>query len=158
MILFSTGRQLFAIAAQAVQEIRSTDGLASAAVEISAPDFAKVTHFFERNHRNWFIVNACAHFCLPVTRPMLVLILRQARAALLVDHIERMAEISAVYSLPRAFSGEERRWYRGLAYIDDSVIPVLDPAGVLTPEEIARLDFHSASLLAEREFEGAANS
>jgi len=158
MILFSVGRQLFAIAAESVQEIRSTDGLASASVELAMPDFAKVTHFFERHHHNWFIVSACAHFRLPVTRPTLVLILRRARAALLVDHIERMAEISAVYSLPRAFSGDERRWYRGLAYLDDNVIPVLDPVGLLTPEEIARLDFHSASLIAEREWQGAAQS
>lgn len=158
MILFSIGRQMFAIAAEAVQEIRSTDGLASAAVEISLPDFPKVTHFFERRQRNWFIVSSCSHFRLPVTRPMLVLILRQARAALLVDHIERMAEISAVYSLPRAFSGSERRWYRGLIYLEDQVIPVLDPVGVLTREEIARLDAHSATLVSENEWQGAAQS
>lgn len=158
MILFSVGRQLFAIAAESVQEIRSTDGLASAAVEIAWPGFAKVTHFFERHHHNWFIVNGCAHFSLPVTRPTLVLILRRSRAALLVDRIERMVEVSAVYDLPRAFSGSERRWYRGLVYLDDQVIPVLDPAGLLTPEEIARLDYHCASLAAESEWQGAVRS
>jgi chemotaxis signal transduction protein len=158
MILFSVGRQMFAIAAEAVQEIRSTDGLASSAVEISLSDFPKVTHFFERRQRNWFIVSSCAHFHLPVTRPTLVLILRRARAALLVDHIERMAEISAVYSLPRAFSGSERRWYRGLIYLEDQVIPVLDPVGVFTREEIARLDSHCATLVSESEWQGAAQS
>ncbi|HTV57963.1 MAG TPA: chemotaxis protein CheW [Verrucomicrobiae bacterium] len=158
MILFSVGRQMFLVAAESVQEIRSTDGLASAAVEISLVDFPKVSHFFERRQRHWFIVNACSHFHLPVSRPTLVLILRQARAALLVDHIVRMAEVSSVYALPHAFSGNERRWFRGLAYIEDQVIPVLDPAGVLTREEIARLDSLSATLIAENEWQGAAQS
>jgi chemotaxis signal transduction protein len=158
MILFSVGRQMFAIAAEAVQEIRSTDGLASAAVEVSLPDLVKVTHFFERRQRNWFIVSSCVHFQLPITRPLLVLVLRQARAALLVDHIERMAEITAVYSLPRAFLGDERRWYRGLVYIEDQIIPVLDPGGVLTREEISRLDAHCATLVSESAWQGASQS
>jgi len=158
MILFAVGRQMFLVAAESVQEIRSTDGLASAALEIELPDFPKVTHFFERRHHNWFIVNACAHFRLPVSRPTLVLILRQARAALLVDHIVRMAEVPAVHPLPHAYSGDERRWYRGLAYLEDQVIPVLDPVGVLTRDEFLRLDAHCATVLAERECEGAAQS
>jgi len=158
MILFTVGRQLFLIAAEAVQEIRSTDGLASAAFEIEVPELPKVTHFFERRNRAWFIVSACAHFRLPVTRPMLVLILRQARAALLVDHIVRMVEIPAVHSLPRAFSGDERRWYRGLAYLEDQVIPVLEPTGVLTRGEVARLDSHAATLVAAGDILGGAQS
>lgn len=158
MILFSVGRQMFLVAAESVQEIRSTDGLASAALEISLEDFPKVSHFFERRQRHWFIVNACTHFHLPISRPTLVLILRQARAALLVDHIVRMAEVSGVYALPHAFSGDERRWYRGLAYIEDQVIPVLNPGGVLTREEIARLDAHCATVVAENEWQGAAQT
>ena len=82
------------------------------------------------------VVSGCAHFGLRVTRPTLVLILRQIRAAVLVDSIERMAEIPSVYALPQAFHGEERQWYRGLAYLEDRVIPVIKPDGFLTPRRI----------------------
>ena len=67
-----------------------------------------------------------------------------------VDRIERMSDISAVYPLPRAFTGAERRWYRGLAYLDDHVLPVVAPTGFLTAEEFKRLDEQSS-----RELEGA---
>jgi chemotaxis signal transduction protein len=140
VILFFVARQMFAIAADSVQEIRSTDSLAGSANEMEQSEVPKVRHTIERNRRTYFVVNAGVHFNLPVTRPALVLILRELRVALLVDRIERMAEISAVYALPQAFSGTERRWYRGLAYVDDGVIPVIQPAGFLTLEEFQQLD------------------
>jgi chemotaxis signal transduction protein len=101
------------------------------------------------------VVNACTHFNLPVTRPTLVLILRQLRVAVLVDKIERMAEISAVHTLPHAFIGDERRWYRGLAYVEDHVIPVIEPAGFLTREEFKALERVTKSSASQREMEGA---
>ena len=104
------------------------------------PSLPKVRHTLDRSGRTYYVVNAGMHFGLPVTRPALVLILRQFRAALLVDRIDRMAEIPGVYPLPLAFTGDERRWYRGLAYLDDSVIPVVEPTGLLTPQEFQRLD------------------
>ena len=113
VILFCIGVQTFAIAADAVQEIRSTDGLAGAATEFEQTEVPKVHHTIERAHRTYYVVNAGAHFGLPVTRPTLVLILRQLRSAVLVDQIERMADIFTVHPLPRAFAGQERRWYRG---------------------------------------------
>ncbi len=61
----------------------------------SNPELPKVRHMVERAHRTYFVVNAGVHFGLPVTRPTLVLILRQLRVAVLVDRIERMAEISS---------------------------------------------------------------
>jgi chemotaxis signal transduction protein len=100
-------------------------------------------------------VNAGAHFALPVTRPTLVLILRQLRVAVLVDKIERMAEISTVHALPQAFEGEERRWYRGLTYVDDHVIPVIQPSGFLTADEFRRLDHATAMAAVPRDLEGA---
>src|SRR5271154_3327111 len=109
VILFFVANQMFAVAANSVQEIRSTDSLAGAANEIERPELPKVRHTIERSRRTYYVVNAGAHFGLRVTRPTLVLILRQLRAALLVDRIERMAEVSAVYPLPHAFTGEERR-------------------------------------------------
>jgi hypothetical protein len=155
VILFFVANQMFAVAANSVQEIRSTDSLAGAASEIESPALPKVRHTIERNRRTYYVVNAGAHFGLRVTRPTLVLILRQLRAALLVDRIERMAEVSAVYPLPQAFTGEERRWYRGLAYLDDIVIPVVEPTGFLTAEEFQLLDRAEKAAASQREMEGA---
>ena len=155
VVLFFVANQMFAIAADHVQEIRSTDSLAGSANEIERPELPKVRHTIERGHRTYYVVNAGTHFGLPVTRPALVLILRQFRAALLVDRIDRMADIPAVRPLPLAFAGDERRWYRGLAYLDDSVIPVVEPTGFLTPEEFRRLDRASALASSQREAESA---
>jgi chemotaxis signal transduction protein len=154
VILFVVTHHTFAIAADSVQEIRSTDSLAGAAHGIERPELTKVKHTIERGRRTYYVVSAAAHFGLGVTRPSLVLILRQLRAAVLVDRIERMTEISAVYSLPRAFTGEERRWYRGLAYLDDRVVPVIRPTGFLTPEEFRRLD-RATKAMAQAEMQGA---
>jgi chemotaxis signal transduction protein len=155
MILFRVAHQTFAIAADAVQEIRSTDGLAAAATEFEQTEVPKVHHTIERAHRTYYVVNAGAHFGLPVTRPTLVLILRQLRAAVLVDQIERMTDIFTVHPLPRAFAGQERRWYRGLTYLDDHVIPVIQPNGFLMPDEFDRLDRAAMAIAAERQVERA---
>ncbi|HTZ74977.1 MAG TPA: chemotaxis protein CheW [Candidatus Aquilonibacter sp.] len=156
VILFAVSRQPFAIAADAVQEIRSTDSIAGAAAEFHSAEVPKVRHTFERGHRQYYVVNACTHFGLRVSRPTLVLILRQLRAAVLVDRIERMTELSGICDLPRAFCGEERRWYRGLAYLDDHVIPVCDPRGFLTAEEFRLLDNDAAGAM-RGELQGVAS-
>jgi chemotaxis signal transduction protein len=140
VILFTAGHRTFAIAAESVQEIRSTDSLGGSAIEMEQAEVPKVKHLVERAGRNYFIVNACAHFGLRVTRPTLVLILRKIRAAVLVDSIERMEELTTVHALPKAFGGDERNWYRGLAYLEDTVVPVINPSGFLTTAEFARLD------------------
>lgn len=155
VILFFVSGQLFAISAGAVREIRSTDSLAGGAIEIESGELSKVRHVVERGHEIYFVLNACLHFGLRVTRPALVLILRQSRVAVLVDRIERMAEISAIYALPPAFEGDERRWYRGLAYLEDTVIPVVNPEGFLKPEESHRLDLLASRALSENQLEGA---
>jgi len=155
VILFAVSSRTFAIAAEDVQEIRSTDSLGGTAVEIVEPLLEKVHHTLERAHRTYYIVNGCVHFGLRISRPTLVLIMRQVRVAVLVDRIERMSEFSAVYSLPRAFTGAERRWYRGLAYLDDHVIPVVAPTGFLTPEEFKRLDEQLNRDAARHDLEGA---
>jgi chemotaxis signal transduction protein len=140
VILFTVSNFTFAIAAGAVQEIRSTDSLAGSATEIDQHEVPKVRHSFERAHRTYFVVDAATHFHLPASRPSLVLILRQVRAAVLVDRIERMADISSVYPVPRGFVGDERRWYRGLIYLDDRVLPIVQPSGFLTADEFTLLD------------------
>ena len=158
VILFYVSKQVFAIAAEAVQEIRSTDSLAGAAIEIENPELEKVRHTLERARHTYYVVNACLHFHLPVARPELVLILRQLRVAVLIDRIDRMAEILAVYALPEAFRGEERRWYRGLAYLDDTVIPVIDPAGFLSAEDFLCLDRSLKAAIAPGQLAGVVPS
>jgi chemotaxis signal transduction protein len=155
MILFAVASRMFAIAAAAVQEIRSTDSLAGSANEIEHSEIPKVRHTLERSHQTYYVVNAGVHFGLPITRPTLVLILRQLRVAVLVDRIERMAEIGAIHALPRAFAGDERRWYQGLTYVDDHVIPVIQPAGFLTSDEFRRLDHITNTTAVPRGLEGA---
>ena len=158
VILFWVANQMFAIAAQSVQEIRSTDRLAGAANEIEQQVVPKVRHILEWGGRTYYVVNAGVHFGLPVTRPTLVLILRRMRVAVLVDRIDRMTEIPAVYSLPQAFGGKERRWYRGLAYMDDCVIPVVEPSGFLAAEEFGVLDRALKLGASQPEMEGAAQA
>jgi chemotaxis signal transduction protein len=155
VILFCIANQTFAIAADAVQEIRSTDSLGGSAIEIEQAELPKVRHLVERARRTYYVVSGCAHFGLRVTRPTLVLILRQIRAAVLVDSIERMAEVSEIHSLPRGFEGRERKWYRGLTYLEDRVIPVIHPGGFLTVEEFARLDQAAAVSGTAQQMEGA---
>src|SRR5271170_3502211 len=53
VILFCIGTQTFAIAADAVQEIRSTDSLATAAIEMELAEVPKVRHLVERSHRTY---------------------------------------------------------------------------------------------------------
>ena len=156
VIVFSVASQRFAIALDAVQEIRSADSLAGAATELVQTSVRKVRHKLERKGRTYYVVNAGQHFGLPVTRPTLVLVLRKSRACALVDRIEEMLEIAVVRSLPRAFSGEERRWYRGLALIGDNVIPVVQPSGFLTPQEISLLDAARAAAAAAASADAAA--
>jgi chemotaxis signal transduction protein len=155
LILFCIANQTFAIAADAVQEIRSTDSLGGTAIEIEQAEVPKVRHLVERSRRTYYVVSGCAHFGLRVTRPTLVLILRQIRAAVLVDSIERMADVAMIHPLPRGFQGAERRWYRGLTYIEDRVIPVIRPGGFLTTEEFVRLDQAAAVSGAMQQMQGA---
>jgi len=156
-ILFTAGGRLFAVAADAVHEIRSADSLAGSAVEISQSPVQKVKHFVHRGARVYFVVNSCVHFGLRPTRPRLVLILRGCPAAVLVDKIERMENIPAPSPLPFAFRGLEREWYLGLAQIDDQLIPVVDPAGFLSNAELTELNatLRRAEAGANQELQGA---
>jgi chemotaxis signal transduction protein len=139
-ILFTVGGKPFAVAADAVHEIRSADSLAGSAIEISQDAVRKVKHIVHRGNRAYYVVNSCAHFGLRPTRPRLVLILRGSPAAVLVDKIERMENIHPPLPLPLAFRGAEREWYRGLTYVDDQVIPVVNPAGFLSAAELSALE------------------
>ena len=134
MILFSVGGYKFAIAAGAVKEIRGTEGLtAFKPREISKP--GKLKHTLERDGTTYFVVDASAHFQLSPSSPARVMVLRNSCTALLVDSTDRMTDISALHALPRAFVGDERVWYRGLAVVGGEVVPVVNPAAFLSKSE-----------------------
>jgi hypothetical protein len=51
-----------------------------------------------------------------------------------------MSTMTRLQALPQAFCNEERTWYRGVTALDQNVIPVVNPEGFLTSEEIALLE------------------
>jgi chemotaxis signal transduction protein len=89
---------------------------------------------------NLYVVNSALHFGLHTSPAALIFLLRKSRVALLVDSIEKMTTMTVLQALPGAFCHEERVWYRGLTVLDQNVIPVVDPAGFLTNEELFQLD------------------
>jgi chemotaxis signal transduction protein len=154
IILFRVSGQIFAVSSASVQEVRSVDSLAGVSTEIHQPALRKVRHVLHRGDKSLYVVNTALHFGLPASSAGLVFVLRKTRTALLVDAMERMATMTRLQALPLAYCHEERRWYRGLTALDQSVIPVVDPEGFLTAEEFALLD---ASLVPPPAPEQAAN-
>jgi chemotaxis signal transduction protein len=140
IILFRAGGQLFAISSASVQEVRSVESVTSAGRDVSHPEFSKVEHFIQRGEVSFYLVNAATHFGIPAAAAALVFILRRTRTALLVDGIERMASMSRLQALPQSFCHQEREWYRGLAALDQTVVPVIKPEGFLTPADLFVLD------------------
>jgi chemotaxis signal transduction protein len=140
IILFRASNQVFAISSASVQEVRSVDSLAGAAVDINEPGLAKVRHVIRRTERNLYVVNAALHFGLRPTPAGLIFLLRKSPIALLVDGIEKMTTMTRLQALPRAFCHEERAWYRGLTVLDQNVVPVVNPAGFLNLEELSLLE------------------
>ncbi|MBI2683711.1 MAG: chemotaxis protein CheW [Acidobacteriales bacterium] len=153
VILFAVGQARFAVAASAVDEIRNMEGLARHEPGYLSK-FTKVHYRLVRKNKDpektYFVVDAASHFGLGKGRNGRVLVLRGAGAALLVDGIERMAQIAALVELPKAFTGSEREWYRGLAVIGEQVVPVLQPDAVLNKGEVAVLQAELRALTAEK--------
>ena len=145
IILFRASTQIFAISSASVQEVRSVDSLSGVAIEINEPSLPKVRHAIRRGERNLYVVNAALHFGLRASHAALIFLLRKSRVALLVDGIEKMSTMSQLQALPAAFCHEERTWYRGLTVIDQNVIPVVNPGGFVTAEEVSLLDALSGS-------------
>lgn len=140
VILFSISGQTFAINANAIQEIRTTDSISAAAIEISAPEIPKVRHRLRRGRTSFHVVNGAAHFGLAASRPAQVVVLRSYRIAVLVDSIDRMETMKFLMALPPGFCGPERSWYRGVTLVSENVVPVVNPSGFLTEQELAQLD------------------
>lgn len=140
LILFRSSSQIFAISSASVQEVRSVDSLAGAASEVNEPRLGKVRHALRRGDRSVYVVNTALHFGLKPSPPALIFLLRKSRVALLVDGIEKMATMTRLQALPAAFCHQERIWYRGLTVLEQNVLPVVSPEGILTREELFFLD------------------
>jgi len=152
MILFTIGSKRFSIAADAVDEIRNLDGLVPRHSSFVGK-LAKVKHILIHEKKNrsttYFVVDAAMHFQIRGSQPSRVLILSGSRTALLVDSIERMAQIASVHRLPQAFSGEELVWYCGLACLGDQIFPVVHPGSFLNKGELAVLDAERSNAVAD---------
>jgi chemotaxis signal transduction protein len=138
-ILFHVGGFTFAIGANAVEEIRDLAGLHDFSFGRSHHKLDKVKHVFERHGRDYFVVDAAAHFHLHKADLTRVMVLRDVPAAVSVDGIEGMRDMHSIQALPAAFSGEEREWYRGLALIKGKVVPVVRPEAFLNEAQTALL-------------------
>ena len=139
VILFTAGSTTLAIAAAAVEEIRNIEGLASFAPPFKLRSLARVKHMLARGAKSYFVVDAAAQFGVTCARPTRLLLLRHAAVAVQVENVARMAEIATLHALPHAFTGDERRWYRGLAQVGEDVVPVVAPEAFLTAAEISLL-------------------
>lgn len=140
IILFRLSGQLFGVSSASVQEVRSVDSLAGAATDMNQPVVRKVRHLLQRGEKRHYVVNGSAHFGLPASSAGLIFVFRKTRTALLVDGIDKMATMSRLQALPLAYCHEERHWYRGLTALDQTVVPVVNPDGFLTEDELALLD------------------
>lgn len=140
IILFRIGGQLFAISSASVQEVRSVDSLTGTTREIPNGSVKKVRHTIRRGDTMHYVVSGTAHFDTPPTQASLIFFLRQTPTALLIDGIEKMTTMTYLQALPEAFRHEERDWYRGLAALDQTIVPVVKPDGFLSVEELTLLD------------------
>jgi len=145
IILFWISGQLFGVSSSAIQEVRSSDSLSGPSGEIFADALNKVRQITKRGDTTVYVVDGARHFGLQSTSGALVFVLRDTRTALLVDGIERMTTMTRLQALPKAFRSDERKWYRGLTALDQTVVPIIHPEGFLTPEEIAELDLSVAA-------------
>src|SRR3954463_16524227 len=158
MILFGVGGYTFAIAAQAVEEIRNIDGLKPMPAGAVTPRLAKFKHVLDRDRKHHFVVDSNLHFRLFPSKGTRLLVLRDSAAAVLVDHTDRIIEIGSLHALPRAFQGEERQWYRGLAIIDERVVPVIEPSAFMSKAEFTVLQAAAVGAEAAEKAKGAVSA
>ena len=135
VILFAVGPHTFAIGAKAVEKIENMEELRPIKFSAALPKLAKVKHTLERD-KTYFVVDASAHLLMLPSRTARVLLLRGTSIGVAVDSIDRIAEISAIHPLPHAFIGEERGWYRGVALIQDAVVPVVNSEAFLSAGDL----------------------
>jgi chemotaxis signal transduction protein len=135
-ILFAVGPYQFAIAASEVDEIRDMHGLTPVSLKNSPIAVRKIRFMLRRERKNYHVVDASSHFHLKPSDASRVMVLRGGLVALTADSIDRMTEITAIVPLPCAFQGEETKWFRGVALIENAVVPVVNSKTVLTNAEV----------------------
>lgn len=138
VILFTIGDNLFAIGASSVNEIQSLQGMQ--AIGENPRQFGKVRHTLTREGRRYWVVDGNVHFGMMPTHSTRVLLMGASPVAFKVDAIVRMTEVQKVLPLPQAFHGAERNWYTGLALLDGTVVPVLNPEAFLSHYDMAALE------------------
>lgn len=135
-ILFAVGQFKFAIAASEVDEIRDMHGLMPASLGNAPLAVRKVSYLLRRDRRTYHVVDASQHFHLSPSNVSRIMVLRGGLVALTADSIDKMTELTGIAPLPRAFQGDERKWYRGVALIDNAVVPVVNSNSVLSDVEV----------------------
>lgn len=135
VILFAVGGHTFAAPAAEVDEIRDLHGTESIETVMHKTSVSKVVATLERSGKSYFVVDAARHFHLPHANASRLMVLREQPIAVRVESIDRMAEIGKTLPLPKAFRGEERRWYRGLVVMGEQVVPVVQMSSFLTAAE-----------------------
>jgi chemotaxis signal transduction protein len=138
VILFTIGETMFAIGAANVNEIQSLQGLQTLGTQ--PRQFGKVRHTVTREGHRYWVVDGNVHFGMMPTHSTRVLLLGNSPVAVKVDGIVRMTEVARVLPLPQAFQGEERNWYVGLAIVDASVVPVVNPESFLSHYDMVALE------------------
>lgn len=140
VIVFTVGDFNFAIAANAIREVRGLEGLQPRESSGAAPArVPKVGSTLERDGTIYFVVDAAKHFHLSPSKAARVLVLRNEPVAVLADSTDRIIEISTLHELPLAFTGDERNWYRGLAIMSGDIVPVVNHNSFLSKSEQAVL-------------------
>ena len=135
VILFAVGGHTFAAPAAEVDEIRDLHGTEPMESVTQRTSVSKVVATLERSGKTYFVVDAAQHFRLSHSNASRLMVLRGQPIAVRVESIDRMAEIGKMLPLPKAFRGEERRWYRGLVLTGEQVVPVVQMASFLTAAE-----------------------
>lgn len=153
VILFSISGQTLAASAGAILEIRSTNAVLAGAMRIP-PIVPKVRYLLRREGETFFVISGWAHFGLARSPEQQVLIFRNSGVAVLVESIDRMAAISRLRPLPAGFRGAERKWYRGITFVSEHVIPVINPSGLLAEEEITAVRGSAAGTETQVELAG----
>ncbi len=134
-ILFGIGEFSFLIAAEEVDEIREMVGLESVAAVTMRTSVAKIRNTVYKAGQMYFVIDGSLHFHMPPSRPTRLMLLRNQPVAVTVDSIDRMTEIERVLPVPKTFQGPERNWYRGLAILNEKVVPVVNGVAFLTAAE-----------------------
>lgn len=138
VILFTIGDNMFAIGAAAVNEIQSLQDMQ--AIGTHPRQFGKVRNTITRDGHRYWVVDANVHFGMMPTHSTRVLLLSGGSVAVKVDAIVRMTEVPRVLPLPLAFHGDERNWYLGLALVDGTVVPVVNPDVFLSHYDLTALE------------------